>query len=202
MSEPAPDSSDCAHWWDQYVELADGQDIVLGQLDEFIRLTDRLVRAAEDHGLDSSPLIRFHQDLKSHALGFADVFPTAGQNVHVLLDRMTLRFDKLASPSTTPSPEPVPAATEPPVEKLVLNRRGEQPVVLGKPHPPLTETQFNVITALVEAGDDGLSQVELLKRSGHSDARNVLKRLAKSSPEWAMVIQFPGHRGVGYRIRR
>jgi hypothetical protein len=54
----------------------------------------------------------------------------------------------------------------------------------------------------VEAGDDGLSQVELPQRSGHSDARNVLKRLAKSSPEWAMVIQFPGRRGVGYRVRR
>jgi hypothetical protein len=97
---------------------------------------------------------------------------------------------------------PTAAASPPPPRppSVVLSGRGKPPVVRGKPKPVLTFARDNVVTALLEAGDGGLSKDELEERSGHRDARGILRRLAASDPDWAAVISFPGTTGRRYRL--
>ena len=73
-------------------------------------------------------------------------------------------------------------------------------MVLGIAQVPLTFAQFNVVQALVDAGPAGLTKDALIDKSGHTDARAILKRIAKRSSQWAAVILFPGTPGVRYRI--
>src|SRR4051794_19961205 len=88
-------------------------------------------------------------------------------------------------------------ANDPPV---VVSRMADEPKVRGKLKPRLTYAQFNVVRALLEAGDDGLTKDELDTKSGHTEARKILKRLHDSDPDWAEVIQMPGIPGRRYRI--
>jgi hypothetical protein len=46
-----------------------------------------------------------------------------------------------------------------------------------------------------------LTKDQLDAKSGHSEARKILKRLATSDPDWAAVIQMPGLPGRRYRIQ-
>ncbi len=85
---------------------------------------------------------------------------------------------------------------------VTLGGPDEHPMVHGKTKACLTFAQFNVVTALLDAGDRGLSKKELPDLSGHGDAVNVLKRLHKSDADWAMAIELPGSPGHRYRIKR
>ena len=58
-----------------------------------------------------------------------------------------------------------------------------------------------MIKALLTANRP-LSKDELDKRSGHSEARKLLKALAKSDLDWAKVIIHPVGPGTGYGILR
>jgi hypothetical protein len=94
-----------------------------------------------------------------------------------------------------------PAAPED-TRRVVLRSRQEGPIVLGREKPPLTEREYNIIQALLEAGERGLSKDKLDEKSGHSEARKVLKTLRESDPDWEAVIQMPGKAGMGgYRIK-
>ena len=62
--------------------------------------------------------------------------------------------------------------------------------------------QYDVVKALLAAGDGGLSKDSLANESNHGDAHRVLKRLADSDPDWALVIQMADKPGCRYRIRR
>ncbi len=84
---------------------------------------------------------------------------------------------------------------------VVLKGPGDHVEVLGKIKPPLTFAQYAVVIALLEAGEDGLTKDGLDARSGHSDARKILKRLHDSDLDWAAVIQMPGRSGCRYRIQ-
>jgi hypothetical protein len=109
----------------------------------------------------------------------------------------------------SPSPESQPQATS--TEKpdshgddprLELRGRDEGPIVLGKEKQPLTERQYNVVKALLDAGERGLSKDKLDEKSGHSEARKVLRALRRSDTDWAAVIHMPGKAGSGgYRIK-
>jgi hypothetical protein len=81
-----------------------------------------------------------------------------------------------------------------------LSGPGKPPIVLGKKKPVLTPAQYNVVQALLLAGEGGLSKDELDKKSGHKEARKILKRLASSGADWASVIHFPRRKGMRYRI--
>jgi hypothetical protein len=94
-----------------------------------------------------------------------------------------------------------PAGQEQP-SQVILRGRTEPPLVLGREQPTLTSAQYDVIKALLDAGEKGLSQNELIRKSGHSDARHILERLARKSAEWAKVIFLPGKTGGGYHLRR
>jgi hypothetical protein len=84
--------------------------------------------------------------------------------------------------------------------RVVLRDRDKGPIVLGKSKPVLTKAQYNVVKALMDAGEAGLTKDTLVSKSGHQDARGILSRLAKRDKEWKNVIHFPGQPGGGYRI--
>jgi hypothetical protein len=85
--------------------------------------------------------------------------------------------------------------------RVVLRGREEGPIVLGKPKRKLTTPQYNVVQALLDAGDGGLTKDELVSKSGHEDARGILTRLAEKDADWKEVIHFAGQTGGGYRIK-
>jgi hypothetical protein len=101
------------------------------------------------------------------------------------------------SPAASPS---IPAAPLPQVPKVVLKGPGEPPVVLGAPRKELTQAQYDVVKALLAAGETGLTKDQLVEKSHHGDAVNILKRLAKSDPAWGNVIRLAGKVGRRYRI--
>ncbi len=81
-----------------------------------------------------------------------------------------------------------------------LHSKGDRPLVHGREVPSVTSTQHDVLQALIGAGSDGLSLPELIKRSRHGSARNVLKNLADKSSVWKQVILLPGAPGRRYRL--
>jgi hypothetical protein len=87
-------------------------------------------------------------------------------------------------------------------EKNRVELRGpaEGPIVLGKTKSKLTTAQYNVLKALLDAGEAGLTKDGLDRNSGHGDARKIMKRLAASDPDWNAVLSFPGTPGKKYRI--
>jgi hypothetical protein len=76
-----------------------------------------------------------------------------------------------------------------------------QAIVSGAAKNRLTKAQYNIVQALLKAGDQGLSKAQLKTKSRHPGAVDVLKRLARSDEDWKMAIQLPGRPGGGYRIR-
>ena len=103
-----------------------------------------------------------------------------------------------AAPSPSPSPAPVAQS-----ERVQLFKRSAVPVAIvdGQLINTLNKTRYNVVRALLQAGERGHTKDSLVAASGHTDARNILKRLAKKCPHWRSVISFPGVTGGGYRIR-
>lgn len=97
----------------------------------------------------------------------------------------------------TPTAPPEGEAQRPPV---VLNGPGGSPSVLGRTMPPLTRARYDVVRALLEAGDDGLTGDQLVEKSSCGGAVTTLKRLARQ-PGWSEVIRLPGAPGLRYRIR-
>ena len=86
-------------------------------------------------------------------------------------------------------------------ERVKLYGRDEEPEIDGKPAPKLTPAQYDVIKALLEAGPFGLGKDDLDIRSGHTEARKLLKATVKKLSAWGEVIAFPGTTGRKYRVR-
>ena len=78
--------------------------------------------------------------------------------------------------------------------------RVTKPTVKGKKKDVLTNARYDVVLALLNAGEEGLTKDELDHKSEHTDAHKLLKRVAESDPDWASVIPLPGKPGKGYRI--
>jgi len=96
--------------------------------------------------------------------------------------------------------EPNGRGSKAPAEPLViLGKRGDDPIVRGNKKARLLVSQYNVIKALLDAGDEGLSKNALEEKSGHTDAVNILKRLRKDA-DWERVIQLGKRAGGRYRI--
>jgi hypothetical protein len=103
-----------------------------------------------------------------------------------------------AAPGTFPITK---ASAEPAnVPRVVLRGLGAGPIVGGVEKRSLTLPQYDVVKAVLEAGERGLSKDALDRKSKHGDARKILKRLAESDADWKAVIHFPGRAGGGYRI--
>ena len=102
-------------------------------------------------------------------------------------------FSELLPPPSQTSP----VSEGPSGPSVKLTGRGKPPIVLGRVKPVLNDPRYNVVQALLDAGSEGLTKDLLDKRSGHSEARKILKTLANSDPDWASVISFPKTSGVG-----
>ncbi len=118
------------------------------------------------------------------------------------LERLAERLDLLRAVRTGALPaavnrlcERITAFTAPPV---VLTRFGGPVRVRGVQKAALTFAQHQVVRALLDAGETGLSKDELEKV--HSDARGILRRLRDLDPDWRAVIHFAGRTGGRYRI--
>ena len=85
--------------------------------------------------------------------------------------------------------------------RVVLQGPDERPIVRGLQKRKLTKPQYNVVKALMDAGEAGLTKDELVNKSRHEDARGILKRLADSDPDWKEVIHFAGRTGGRYRVK-
>jgi hypothetical protein len=101
--------------------------------------------------------------------------------------------------ASIPAPEVAPRHQDE-GPRVVLRSPSERPSVCGEEKDRLTLAQYEVVQALLAAGERGLSKDELDRKSKRGDARKVLKRLAESDPDWKAVIHFPGKPGRGYRI--
>ncbi len=96
-------------------------------------------------------------------------------------------------------PEPKPVAESACVK---LYGRDDPPIVNGEKKPLLSKARYDLVLALITAGDSGLTKDQLIKGSKHGDPVKTMKRLAKSDPDWAAVLVFPGRNySGGYRIK-
>lgn len=98
-------------------------------------------------------------------------------------------------PGTSGSPELGPRCCV-----VVLRGPRERPLVRGTEVPQVTQTRYDILEALIEAGENGLSGRELKNRSRHSSAVNTLKSLARSSNAWGGAVVLPKKPGLGYRL--
>ena len=115
------------------------------------------------------------------------------------LNQIRKDLDHLLDPNETTEPfKRVPIAES---KRVKLFPAGHHPqALIGTDQIVfMTPAQQDVITALLEAGEGGLSGPELIKKSGRGDARGVLKRLA-SNEKWKCVLQSAGRQGGRYRI--
>jgi hypothetical protein len=104
----------------------------------------------------------------------------------------------------TATAEEKPAGTDgdPGPSPILLSGKEHPVLIRGVKQPELTAAQYDVLAALVAAGSRGLTKVQLVKASGHTDAVKILGRIASASTELAGVILFPGKSGQGgYRIK-
>ncbi len=83
---------------------------------------------------------------------------------------------------------------------IILGTRGDEPIVNGIRKARLTSARYDIIKTLLAAGENGLTGDELVNKSLHGGAVNTLKTLAKSDPDWGVVIQLAGGPGGRYRI--
>jgi hypothetical protein len=97
-----------------------------------------------------------------------------------------------------PKASPAPPPKTPPTPPVVLGRRGERCTANGEQKKPLTDGQYAVVAALIEAGEEGLTKdaIEEVRPS----ARRILGDLRKDS-DWASVIIMPGQTNGRYRVR-
>lgn len=95
---------------------------------------------------------------------------------------------------------PIPSSSAPSLPRVTLREPYERPLVQGQEVDFLTDAQYDVIQTLLEAGPQGLKKDDLDYKSGHPDARKILKRLHDSSPLWQSVISLPKRKGLRYRL--
>lgn len=84
--------------------------------------------------------------------------------------------------------------------RVILTGPSTPPIVNERPQPVLTRAQYNVIKALWGAAPGRLSKRELIDRSGHTDAVNILKAVRAFNDDWRSVIDLPGEPGKGYGL--
>lgn len=117
--------------------------------------------------------------------------------------RLQAAFEALNAQAEPPQPQATSngsrtAPKVPPVPRVVLGRPGEPCTVNGRDKKALTDGQYAVLAALIEAGDEGLSKDAI--EGVRSSARRMLDDLRKDS-DWASVIVMPGQTNGRYRVR-
>lgn len=85
--------------------------------------------------------------------------------------------------------------------KVTLGNPDGLIIYVGEVEKKVSQRQYNVVQALVNAGSRGITKDQLDIKSGHTEARKVLVALRKKDEDWKRVIVCPGKAGNGgYRI--
>jgi hypothetical protein len=188
-------------WENDWLAIVEGQGSrsLAGtrQLETFLAKTRWLARLAEKLGVDSTPLLRFLHEAAGCRFGHLNSLPPLPDDVWVLLDRVALKLKNQQEEAASAPGSCGAKAEDPPV---ILTGRSKQPLVRGKLKGKLTYARYNVIKALLDAGQDGLTLDNLIAKSRHTDARKILKRLSDSDPDWGAVIHSAGQTGGRYRL--
>jgi len=117
-------------------------------------------------------------------------------------DPITKSKCKPWAPLSTPMASNTQAPTLPPgatsTDPTSVGDPGMPCSVAGKTKKPLTDGQRAVVTALIKAGDNGMTKdsLEAVRRG----ARQILRKL-KSDQDWDKIILMPGQTNGRYRIR-
>jgi hypothetical protein len=118
---------------------------------------------------------------------------TVGQWTKVRCRVMPCSFEAVRELTPAcPQPKPIDGPT------VQIGRPGEPCMVLGTRKKPLTDGQYAVVSALLQAGEDGLTKDGL--EAVRPGARQILRRLKKDA-DWDTVILMPGQTNGRYRIR-
>jgi hypothetical protein len=105
-----------------------------------------------------------------------------------------------ATDEEIPANFPWPLVAESPSGKLKLFGPQNPVVVCGVEYKKLTAARYNVLLTLCQAGTSGLKKRDLIHRSKHSSAVDILRFLAKQDQRWASVIVMGGVSGGRYRL--
>ena len=212
---PRYDLSPHDYWFRQAVEEArrDGTAAVLCLKLEYAKTTyERLVTAARhlSHDLEcktkrsevgfacselnktSSDLMNWTKPAAARLVSESDI------NATVEAGNPAQAGDESEAPPTD-SDDPIPIVKTDSGSVLLFDPH-DRPIVNGTEKPTLTYAQYNVVMALLKAGDKGLTKDALDRNSGHTDARKILGRLANKDNDWKAVILLPGITGKRYRI--
>jgi hypothetical protein len=113
------------------------------------------------------------------------------------LTRASEEAEAASQPERPRLPLPPGSLSTPPV---TLKGPKEQPIVIGKVKPRLRLSQYNVLQAVATAYPNGLDKYDLRKKSGHSGAVNIFKRLRRDV-DYAEALICPGDERLnGYRM--
>ncbi len=83
---------------------------------------------------------------------------------------------------------------------VVLQGKSRHCLVLGKRKPPLSDCEYAVVRALLDAFPKGIVPAEMERIAGNG-AHETIARLRKKDSGWAEVILMPSRsRRVGYRL--
>jgi hypothetical protein len=171
------------HWNTVLEELKGNSAVTNGDLDEVIR-TKYLHWQRQ-----CEAIIGYYRTCRDAEVRFTRSF----------IERLQRQRDTLGGhESTYHKPEDRESQASP---RVVLRGRTDGPIVLQKTKKKLTKAQYNVVKALLDAGDIGLTKDQLVSQSGHEDACGILTRLADKDDDWKQVIHFAGQTGGGYRIK-
>jgi hypothetical protein len=92
-------------------------------------------------------------------------------------------------------------ANQPPAVTVILGARYTDPILVRGRRKSLTRAQYDVIKAVAAAWPDLLTKDQLPDQSKHSDAVNILKRIAEIDADWESVIHLAGKTGGGYGLK-
>lgn len=203
------------YWWELHRAVASAPPtrtwLMDDDLGDLVRVSEQIAGSAENVGIDSTPLVTFLLQAEDCYYGTGSTPPVADPALELWLVRVRValaereRTNPVAPhPITSPTPATPPTGPQPqlpPPRPFEFSDIAKQPVVNGNVKPHLTQAQHEILTALLEAGGRGLSKDELDEKSGRTDSRKYLQKLA-NDPDWAAVIVFPGQKGRGgYRLR-
>jgi hypothetical protein len=94
-----------------------------------------------------------------------------------------------------------PVAVQSLPKPVVLHGQGKRPEVLGVEVDPLNASDYRIIQALLDAGDEGLSKDKIDAKANVTNGPTNLRRLRMQAERtWGLVIKMAGEKGKKYRV--
>jgi integrase len=137
---------------------------------------------------------------KREALAALKAAAHAARAKGVTFESLRRYFLETAALMIPAEPEP-PAAPPEPTHTIRLGGPGEPTYIDGRRvKKPLTKKQHALVSALLEAGRDGLTADEFPAKTQQGGWRQTLLKLKRSDRLWDAIIVFPGPAHGAYRL--